>query len=340
MRLFFSLLTFTITTFLAVAAFAQDDNEQLWCEYPAGEGIGSEKHIVLLAGDEEYRSEESMPMLGQLLCKRHGFKCTVVFSINPDDGTIDPDNQKNMPGMKALTTADLVIMGLRFRNPIDEQMKHFDDYLKSGKPIIALRTSTHAFKFNENSIYRHYSFNSKQDWKGGFGQQVLGDTWVNHHGAHGSQSTAGKINEELADHPILRGVTDIWGPTDVYGLKHLPESAEVLVRGVVLEGMDPESEPLAGPKNDPMVPVVWTKEFQNENGNTNKIVCTTMGASSDLANEGLRRLVVNASLWLLDLSEEITPDLNVEPVGDYEPSMFGFKSWTKGMRPADFNLTD
>ena len=104
--------------------------------------------------------------------------------------------------------------------------------------------------------------------------------------------------------------------------------------------MDPESEPLAGPKNDPMVPVVWTKEFQNENGNTNKIVCTTMGASSDLANEGLRRLVVNASLWLLDLSEEITPDLNVEPVGDYEPSMFGFKSWTKGMRPADFNLTD
>ena len=330
----------SLFTFFGSAAMAQDGDQQLWCEYPAGEGIGSEKHIVLLSGDEEYRSEESMPMLGQLLSKRYGFKCTVIFSINPDDGTIDPDNQKNMPGMEALETADLVIMGLRFRNLPDEQMKYFDDYLKSGKPIIALRTSTHAFKFDEDSSYTHYSFNSKEGWKGGFGQQVLGDTWVNHHGVHGSQSTAGKINEEHADHPILRGVADIWGPTDVYGLKHLPESAEVLVHGVVLEGMEPDSKPLEGAKNDPMTPVVWINEFENENGNTNKIVCTTMGASTDLANEGLRRLVVNASLWLLDLSDEITPDLDVEPVGDFEPSMFGFKSWTKGMRPADFNFKE
>ena len=317
---------------------AEEVEPQLWCEYPAGEGIGSEKHIVLLSGDEEYRSEESMPMLGRLLSKRHGFKCTVIFAINPNDGTIDPDNQQNMPGIEALATADLVIMSLRFRDLPDEQMKHFDDYVKSGKPIIALRTSTHAFKMDAKSSYGHYSFNSKEGWTGGFGQQVLGDTWVNHHGNHGKESTAGMINPECVEHPILTGVVDIWGPTDVYGLRNLPESASVLVHGQVLAGMEPDSKPVDGKKNDPMVPVVWTKEFENENGNTNQVVCTTMGASIDLANEGLRRLVVNASLWLLDMSDEISPDLNVEPVGAYEPSMFGFKSWTKGRRPADFNL--
>ena len=325
---------------LAMSQKVEDVEPQLWCEYPASEGIGSEKHIVLLSGDEEYRSEESMPMLGQLLSKRHGFKCTVIFAINADDGTIDPDNQQNMPGMEALADADLVIMALRFRNLPDEQMKHFDDYLKTGKPIIALRTSTHAFNFDENSSYQHYSFNSKGNWIGGFGRQVLGDTWINHHGVHGSQSTAGKLNPKLANHPILTGVSDIWGPTDVYGLKNLPASAEVLVHGVVLEGMESDSKPLAGPKNDPLVPVVWTKQFENENGNTSQIVCTTMGASTDLANEGLRRLVVNSSLWLLDMGNQITSDLNVEPIGTYEPTPFGFKTWTKGQRPSDFNLED
>src|SRR5438093_12806714 len=122
----------------AFPVFAKD-----WVEYEGKEGPGKGKHIVLLAGDEEYRSEEGLPMLGKILAVRHGFKCTVLFSINPADGTIDPTVTTNIPGMEALADADMVVMLLRFRELPDEKMKYFADYLNASKPIMGLRTSTH-----------------------------------------------------------------------------------------------------------------------------------------------------------------------------------------------------
>src|SRR6185503_21298548 len=94
-----------------------------WVVYEGKQGPGTGKHIVLLAGDEEYRSEEGLPMLGKILSERHGFKCTVLFSINPADGTIDPNNQTNVPGMHLIDTADLVICQFRFRELPDKDMK-------------------------------------------------------------------------------------------------------------------------------------------------------------------------------------------------------------------------
>jgi hypothetical protein len=124
--------------------------------------------------------------------------------------------------------------------------------------IIALRTSTHAFKYERDkaSPYAKYDWHS-QNWPGGFGQQVLGETWINHHGAHGKESTRGVINEPFKSHPILRSVTDIWGPTDVYSVVNLPKDAQVLLWGQVLSGMKPTDAPVEGPKNNPMMPVVW-----------------------------------------------------------------------------------
>ena len=132
-------------------------------------------------------------------------------------------------------------MGLRFRELPDEQMKHFVDYLNAGKPIIALRTSTHAFKYdlNKQSPYARYDWHSK-DWPGGFGQQVLGETWVDHHGNHGKESTRGVINEAFKDNPVLRGVADLWVPTDVYAVTHLPKDAQVLVWGAGAVGHEAE----------------------------------------------------------------------------------------------------
>src|SRR5678816_3212574 len=86
-----------------------------WVVYEGKEGPGKGKHIVLLAGDEEYRSEESLPMLGKLLSQRHGFKCTVLFALNPSDGTIDPTTTTNVPGMEQIDTADLVVCQFRWR---------------------------------------------------------------------------------------------------------------------------------------------------------------------------------------------------------------------------------
>ena len=79
---------------------------------PAGKSNG--RHIVFLSGDEEYRSEESLPMLAKILSQRHGFKCTVLFALDPD-GTINPDNNQSVPGIEGLDSADGIVMALRFR---------------------------------------------------------------------------------------------------------------------------------------------------------------------------------------------------------------------------------
>ena len=103
------------------------------------------KHIVFLTGDEEYRSEEAGVALARILAVRHGFKCTVLFAIDPADGTINPLVLDNIPGIEALDSAVLCVVNLRFRELPDGQMKHIVDYVNSGKPIIGPRTATHAF---------------------------------------------------------------------------------------------------------------------------------------------------------------------------------------------------
>ncbi len=307
--------------------------------YNGKPGPGQGKHIVFLAGDEEYRSEEALPMLAKILAVRHGFKCTVVFPINPADGTIDPLTLTNLPGIAALDSADLCVMGLRFRELPDAQMKHFADYLNAGKPIIALRTSTHAFKYDRNKLspYAKYDWHSAV-WPGGFGQQVLGETWVNHHGNHGHESTRGVLNEAFKDHPILQGVTDIWGPTDVYTVTHLPADAQVLVWGQVLSGMKPTDPPVEGGKNQPMMPLVWLRDYTGDKGKTCKVFTTTMGAAVDLENEGLRRLLVNAAYWAVGLEKKMPARANVDYVGDYQPGGFGFGKFKPGLRPQDLEL--
>lgn len=308
-----------------------------WVVYPGGEGPGKGKHIVLVSGDEEYRSEESMPMLGRILADRHGFKCTVLFSVKPEDGTIDPVNQKNLPGLENLQSADLMIIATRFRELPDEQMKYVDEYVNSGKPIIGLRTATHAFKFEPTteSSFKKYDFRSSE-WPGGFGQQVLGETWVAHHGHHKFESTRGVVNEGEKDNPILKGVQDVWGPTDVYTVKNLPESATILLYGQVLEGMEPDSKPLAGAKNEPMMPLAWTRTFTGTSGKPARIFCTTMGASVDLACEDLRRLIVNAAYWAVGLEDKIPERADAATVGGYEPTFYGFGEFKPGLKPSDY----
>lgn len=323
-----------IWAFLCVATLFTQGKE--WVVYEGKEGPGKGKHIVLLSGDEEYRSEEGMPLLGKILAVRHGFKCTVLFPINPQTGEIDPKYTKNVPGMEALKSADLVIVLWRFRELPDEQMQHFVDYYLSGKPIIAMRTSTHAFNYSDKSEskFKHYDWRSKE-WRGGFGKQVLGETWVAHHGEHKKEATRGVIEASAKGHPILKGVEDIFGDSDVYTV-NLPADAEILVRGQVLKGMKPEDEPVVGKKNEPMQPVVWLRNYKNEAGKTNKIVTTTMGSSTDLQNEGLRRLLVNAAYWAVGLP--VPEKADVSYVGEFTPLMYGFDGFKKGVKPAEHEL--
>lgn len=330
-------IKFFLAAFVAacsLTAFVQADDS--WIEFNGGEGPGEGKHIVLVSGDDEYRSEEALPMLAKILSERMGFTCTVLFAIDPADGTIKPDYQENIPGLEALDDADLMILFTRFRNLPNDQMKHVADFMNSGKPMIGMRTATHAFNIRrEDSDYTYLNFNSREP-KGGFGQAVLGDTWINHHGKHGQESTRGVINEEQKDSPVLIGVDDVWGPTDVYGIRNLPDDANVLLFGQILSGMSPDDEPVEDKRNDPMMPVAWTKTFKGKSGEESRVFCTTMGASTDLVSADLRRLIVNAVFWGLEMEDQITEELNVELVGDYNPTNFGFGSYVKDKKPNDY----
>jgi len=127
-----------------------------WAVYERNSGPGMGRHVVFLAGDEEYRSEEGLPMLAKILSQRHGFKCTVLFPIDKD-GAINPNQRDRLPGAEALDSADAIVMLLRFRAWSDEAMKHFVDAYLAGKPIIALRTSTHAFSFGNRGAYKQFT---------------------------------------------------------------------------------------------------------------------------------------------------------------------------------------
>ncbi len=313
---------------LASTARAQDP----WVVFEGREGPGQGKHAVLIAADDEYRSEELIPALAKVLAERHGFKCTVLFAVDPKDGTINPGQQDNIPGLEALDKADLLVLFARFRNLPDAQMKHIVDYAESGRPIVALRTSTHAFNYGKSdSPYAKYTWTSK-DPKGGFGRLVLGETWINHFGGHQTQSTRGIVVPERADHPIVRGVTDLWGPSDVYEVTTLSGDSEPLVTGVVLTGMKPNDPPLPDKGTQP---IAWTKTYTGSAGKPARIFTTTLGHNGDFQNAGVRRLLVNACLWAVGREDQIPAKSNVDLVGPYEPSPIGIGTYRKGVKPAD-----
>jgi hypothetical protein len=306
--------------------------------YEPKPGPGENRHLVFLTGDEEYRGEEGLPMLAKILSQRHGFKCTVLFAVD-SDGTINPDNNTSVGDIEQLDTADGIVMALRFRQWPDRAMQHFAAAITRGVPIIALRTSTHAFRFPDNSptAYRHFN---------NFGREVLGENWVSHWGANRRGATRGQIEPGAEDHPILRGVTDVFGDSGVYETHPVPGST-ILMRGLVLKGMSPSDAPDTYRKkrrsddqeqgiNDPAMPVAWTRIHQPEGGKSNRVFCSTLGAATDLANEGLRRMVVNAVFWGFEL--EIPARADVRFVDRYEPTPYAFKGYRRGIVPADHAL--
>lgn len=332
-----TLLWNCLATLLAVVVCVGSSSaDERWLTFEGKEGPGQGKHVVLIAGDHEYRSEEAFPQLAKILSKEHGFKTTVLFSQDAD-GTINPDNVANIPGLEALKSADLMVLGLRFRDLPDDQMQYIADYVAAGKPIIALRTSTHAFNIDGKKKFAEWSWNRKD---GGFGKKILGETWVAHHGGHGSESTRGLIAPGAENHPIVRGLKDgdVWGPTDVYTVNlPLPGDSKPILLGQVLKGMKFDDPPVEGKKNDPLMPIVWTKTYEGENGKQGRVVTSTFGAATDFVVPGSRRMFVNAVYWAVGLEDKIPAEgTKVDLVGEYHPTQFGFGKSVKGKKPADY----
>ena len=305
-----------------------------WLTLPAKAGTANGKRVVLISGDEEYRSEESCPMLAKILSQKYGFNCVVLFAINPDGGYIDPNFQQDIPGTAALDSADLMIIGSRFRQLPDDQIARFAAYFNAGKPVIGFRTATHAFTGPAKT----------GDFKwADFGLNILGEKWVNHHGNHKVEGTRSVIEAANATHPVLQGVGEIFATTDVYGVANLDQkAATILLRGAVTESLDPASKNLEGAKNNPMMPLAWLREYTAPDGTTKgKAFCTTLGASTDFSDENLRRMVVNASLHLTGLKVPSKADVGfIDPFQPTKYSAISDKTYYKkrNLKPDDYGL--
>jgi hypothetical protein len=305
--------------------------------YQHDQGVGNGKHVVLLTGDEEYRSEEGLVQLAKILAFRHGFRATVLFAIDPKDGSINPNVNNSLPGVEALDSADVMVLGLRFRHYPDETMRSLVAAYLSGKPMVAVRTSTHAFNYPEKSQskYARYSFRS-QEWPGGFGRQVLGETWAGHLGTNHQEATRGIPFAGAKDHLLLRGVGEVFATSGAYKANPLPDST-ILMHGQVLAGMTPNSPPNTEGKNEPLQPIAWSRNHKNETGNTNRILCTTMGAATDLLDENFRRLLVNGVYWGLEM--EVPQQADVRLIGSYQPSDYSFYGFRKNVRPSELAMS-
>jgi len=301
--------------------------------YEPGEGAGQGKHIALVCGDWEYRCEESLPMLAKILAKRHGFRCTVLFSMNPKDGTVDPSVKNNIPGMSVLKSADMMVVFAMDLTLPDEQMKHFVEFLETGKPVFGIRCSLLSFRYPKNSPYARFDVGN-----GGYATELFGESWKGHYGAHGKESTRGLRAGLNEVHPILRGVQDVWGPTDVYRITKLPPDATVLMYGQVLAGMKPDDPPNL---QKSLMPMVWTREIRRESGTISRVVMSTIGAAQDMESEDLRRLYVNSIFWAVGLESSIPKEADVRYVGgDWKASPFGGGKFRRGLKPADFAVKE
>jgi hypothetical protein len=308
-----------------------------WLNYSGGKDLpGSGKLVVLVAAEQEYRSEQSMPMFARMLAKHHGFDCTVLFAQR--NGMVDPtqstpptkDNKEdkfhNIPGLEHLAKADLLILSNRFMTLSEEQLAHCIDYFDSGKPLLGIRTANHGF-----SGPFPYKVSDK---KVRFGDDILGGSFRGHHGGWHRESTRGIVVDANQDHAILRGVTDVWGPSDVYRTygkgKSLPERCTALLLGQPLTGLNHDDPP--NKKKIPL-PIAWTTSWTGTKGKTARVFHVTMGSARDYQSAGLRRLTTNAAYWCLNLEDKIDPKSNVDIVGDYKPLKSGFNYDKLGVIP-------
>ena len=315
-------------------AFAAEDKP--WLEYLGVEGPGKGRRIVLIAADQEYRSEQSMPMMAKVLSTHHGFDCTVLFGVN-EKGEVDPTlpvypekgkvfQEHHIPGLEQLAKADYVIFFPRLLTLPMSEREQIVKYVDSGKPFMSIRTGNHGFH-----APLPYTLRGKRvRW----GEDILGGSFMEHHGRWHADSTRGTLVEEQKGHPILRGVRDIWGNSDVYRTYpvggRLPADCTALVWGQPLMGRKYDDAP--NRELEPL-PVAWFKRWETSGGRQARVFHCTMGSGDDLKSEGLRRMLVNAVYWGLEMEGAIDGVRSVDVVGRYQPLESGFNYGELGVVP-------
>lgn len=305
--------------------------------YEGTEGPGKGKHIVFIANDHEYRSEETCPLIAKILAKHHGFKCTVLFGVD-DNGDIKGGGTP-IPHLEVLKDADLLFFYTRFMTLPDEQADAIVDYFERGGPTIGLRTSTHCFN-GQKGKWAKLNFNHKgDDYLGGLGEQIFGNTWHKERGQdhYGQNHNKGSHISPIpgATHPVLTGVQPFHAYSGAY-LSRPPAGSAPLLQVQVLNTFGPGDKFQEGKET---VNAGWAREHYVAPSGTKKdarVVYASFGASEDIADEGARRFLVNSSLWALGLEDNIKPDLDISFVGGYNPSPYTTGAFYRlGVKPSD-----
>ncbi len=305
--------------------------------YEGKKGIGQGKHIVFIANDHEYRSEESCPAIAKILAKRHGFRCTVLFGLD-EDGAIEGGGRDN-PGMEALKDADLLFFFTRFMNLKDEQVDLLVDYFERGGPVVGLRTSTHCFN-GQKGKWEKLNFNyTGADYRGGLGEQIFGNTWhkergQSHYGSNHVMGSRLTPDASAAGHPILKGVKRIHAYSGAY--KSQPPAGAVPLLEVQVLNSFHASDDINTEKA--IVNAGWTRDSYVAPSGAKKqarVVYASYGASEDLLSEDGRRFLVNACLWAGGWEKKIKANLNVNLVGGYAPTPYNNGISIAGVEPQD-----
>lgn len=327
-----------LTTLLASVLIASPGLAGEPLVYEGSEGPGVGKHIVFIANDHEYRSEETCPAIARILAKHHGFRCTVLFGIN-EEGFIQAGDAP-LPGIEVLKEADLLVFYTRFMNLPDEQVDLLVEYFERGGPVVGLRTSTHAFN-KQAGKWEKLNFNYKgEDYRGGLGEQIFGNTWhkergQSHYGSNHVMGGSIRAVPDAKNHVILNGVESIHGYSGAYKSQP-PADATPLLEVQVLETFGPSDK--AHPER-PLVNAGWSRDSYTAPSGAKKearVVYTSYGASEDLLDEDGRRFLVNACFWALGQEDKITSELNVDFVGGFRPSPYTTGAFSReGVKPAD-----
>ena len=292
--------------------------------------IDAPLHVVFVTGDEEYRSEESMPMLARLVKRELGAKITVCYAVD-SLGIIDPNRTDHIQGLEALESADLMVLFTRFRNLPENERKYIADYAESGKPIIGFRTTTHAFYYENDATLTYWN----KEWP----TKVFGQQWITHHGhfEDGNNPLTAVSAIDGKSNAILNGVE----PFEAYSWLYHVDGGEWSLSGdsaPFLEGRSLRSkhEMEGRLEQFPLTnPVAWTKSYTGKSGKKSRVFFTTLGHPFDFKLSAMRKLSLNGMYWALGKEAEIPKDgINVELDVPYEPNNSGFGAlYKKNRRP-------
>jgi type 1 glutamine amidotransferase len=291
-------------------------------------------HVVFVTGDEEYRSEESMPMLARILKRDYGFRVSVCYALD-ENGVIDPNNLENIEGLGALAEADLMVLFTRFRALPDDQLNAILSFAESGKPMVGFRTATHAFQYQDDEARAYLN----EAWP----RKVFGQHWITHHGHFDDGAnplTDVQITPDQQGHVILRGVAPFQAHSWLYhvhgGAYELYGDSQPLLTGTALQSNHAANDRL---DEFPLTnPVAWTKTYTGASGRAARVFFTTLGHPYDFEEESMRKLALNGILWAMGLEDRIPQDgANAAFAGAYTPNNSGFgDKYKPNMRPETF----